>query len=123
MRQLILWTFAVLGGLVVCAAAQEPPVTTPKTYTRAETLVLVTKDAASQEAVTTDHVRVVEEHDRVWPDDDLGCVARKGLLEPSSIPGYAFVLDVDGRRFEYHADRAGRFKRCPPAKPRTRPIG
>ena len=81
------------------------------------------KDAASQEAVTTDHVRVVEEHDRVWPDDDLGCVARKGLLEPSSIPGYAFVLDVDGRRFEYHADRAGRFKRCPPAKPRTRPIG
>lgn len=100
-------------------AVQDPAVAAPTPRTRAETLALVARDIATREKVAVEQVRVLEQHDRTWEDEDLGCPARKGLREPRPVPGYAFIVEVGERRFEYHADRMGRIKRCPPAKPRS----
>ena len=70
-------------------------------------------------------IRLIAAHNRVYSnaclqtDEDLGCVARKGLQEPSPVPGYLFVVRVGQQTWEYHTDRQGRIKRCPPAKPKT----
>jgi hypothetical protein len=64
-------------------------------------------------------LRVVSSDERTWPDRSLGC-GRRGLTEPEPTPGYAFVLDVDGRPQTYHTDRTGRIVRCPAA---GKPLG
>ncbi|HQZ39687.1 MAG TPA: hypothetical protein PLH72_11675 [Vicinamibacterales bacterium] len=123
MRHQTLCTLAFACGLVAMAAAQGALVPEPRPHTRAETLGLVTREVAAREKVEVEEVRVVEEHDRTWTDADFGCVARKGLMEPVPVPGYAFIVAVGERRFEYHSDRLGHLKRCPPAKkPRTPPL-
>jgi hypothetical protein len=114
---------AISGSVLVAAclatAAGQPPVTSPKPHSRAETLALIRKDVAAHEHVEATAVTTVREEDRIWDDEDLGCVARKGLQEPSPVPGYLFVVRVGQQTWEYHTDRLGRIKRCPPAKPKT----
>ena len=113
---------ALAGSLLAAgclAVAAQTPATPPKPHTRAETLALVRQDVAAREKVAAASVTVVRQEDRVWDDDDLGCAARKGLKEPSPVPGYLFVVQAGGLTVEYHSDRMGRIKRCPPSKPRA----
>ena len=88
-----------------------------KPLSRAETETRVRKDLAARLKVEAPQVGVVEASDRTWPDEGLGCVARKGLREPTPVPGFAFTLVHAGRTFVYHTDRSGRFVRCDPKKP------
>lgn len=75
-------------------------------------------DLAQRLGVAADQIEVASTGERTWPDQGLGCAARKGLYEPAPTPGYIVVLVYAGQRYEYHADRAGRFLRCDaPAKP------
>jgi hypothetical protein len=88
-----------------------------KPLSRAETETLVKKDLAARLKVAVPQVEVVEVSDRTWPDEGLGCVARKGLREPVPVPGFAFTLAYAGKTFVYHTDRSGRFVRCDLKKP------
>ena len=106
-------------ALNVAATVFQAETPRPRPHTRAETLKLVVADVAARAKVDAAAVAVVREEDRVWDDDDLGCPARKGLREPQPVPGYLFVVEAGGQTLEYHADRMGRIKRCPPAKPRS----
>ncbi|MEZ5288947.1 MAG: hypothetical protein R2712_29930 [Vicinamibacterales bacterium] len=112
---------AVLAVAAVSAAAALAQAPTPPMKTRPETRALVVADLARSAHVAEDAIEMVKEEDRVWPDANLGCPERKGLLEPVPVDGYAFTLKVDGRQVEYHTDRQGRIKACPPAKPRVQP--
>jgi len=88
-----------------------------KALSRAETEALVTKDLASRLRVPVEDIRVVDAVDRTWPDDTLGCVARKGMKEPKPVEGFAFTLTHADKRFVYHSDRHGQFRRCDEKKP------
>ncbi len=84
---------------------------------RSETEALVKQDLAQWLKVRVDQLRLVGASDRTWPDTNLGCSARKGLSEPTPIPGYAFTLAHGGKQYVYHADRSGHFRRCDAGKP------
>ena len=75
------------------------------------------ENLAARLKVPVDQIEVVDAADRTWPDDGLGCGARKGLSEPMPVPGFAFTLAHSGTRYVYHTDRSGQFRRCNPEKP------
>lgn len=79
---------------------------------REETRAKVTADLATRLRVPVKEIRVAAESNRTWPDETLGCGGRKGLYEPSPVPGFAFTLTHANRRFEYHTDTHGRIRRC-----------
>jgi hypothetical protein len=111
--------------LALCAALAAPaqaaqPISRDTPVSRSETEALVKRDLAERLKVPAERLNVVSASDRTWPDASLGC-ARKGLAEPRSVPGYAFTLIYAGKRYIYHTDRSGNFKRCDAGK-RTGPI-
>lgn len=87
--------------------------------TRSETEVLVKRDLADRLKVDVARLQVISASDETWPDLLLGCGGRKGLVEPRPVPGFAFTLVYEGKKYVYHSDRNGKIKRCEPGKPRT----
>jgi len=88
------------------------------TVSRAETARLVVEDLARRLGLPASQVRVVHASDRTWPDATLGCGDRRSVREPAPVPGFRFTLEAGARRYIYHSDRSGRFRRCdPPSKP------
>lgn len=85
--------------------------------TRSETEVLVKRDLADRLKVDAARLQVISASDQTWPDSTLGCGGRKGLVEPTPVPGFAFTLTYAGRKYEYHSDRNGKIKRCENTKP------
>jgi hypothetical protein len=77
----------------------------------ADTELLVIDDAAKRLDIPLDSIRVVESTERTWPDEQLGCTARR-TAEPKPVPGYLIVLDAAGTRQTYHSDRRGHISRC-----------
>lgn len=109
--------FVALTALLAAATGASSQTPAPAPHTRAETLALVRKDVATRDRIDAATLVVVREEDRTWDDAGLGCGARKGLREPSPVAGYSFLLRAGERTWEYHSDRMGRIKRCPPVKP------
>jgi hypothetical protein len=86
--------------------------------TQAQIEVKVKEDVARRLRLRAEDVRVVESASRTWPDRGLGCAARRGVFEPSDVPGFVVVAEAGTRRFTYHTDRYGRIVRCrTPSKP------
>jgi hypothetical protein len=104
-----------LGGAPPAAAMQA---NSKEAMSRAETEELVRRDLAERLKVPAAQLTVVSASDRTWPDANLGCGARKGVLEPAPVPGFAFTFTHAGRRYEYHSDRRGQFRRCDAVKRR-----
>lgn len=88
--------------------------------TQAETEALVRADLAARLKVGADELRVDEAKSRTWADKSLGCGERKGLEEPTPVPGYEFTLSYSDKKVTYRTDRHGRLVRC--AKP-GKPLG
>jgi len=85
---------------------------------QADTEKLVKADLAKRLKLPEESLKVVEVSQRTWPDQLLGCRARRGVQEPTPVPGYLFVLEAAGMRHTYHADRQGHMARCDaPPKP------
>ena len=97
--------------------ARGTPMQERKALSRAEMEVLVKENLAARLKVAVDQIDVVDAAERTWPDDGLGCSARKGFSEPIPVPGFAFTLAHSSARYVYHTDRSGQFRRCPPRKP------
>ena len=115
LRVLSLLTIATLGTAPL--AAQEKNAE-PKELTQVEIERRVKDDMARRVGLRAEDVRIVELGARVWPDAGLGCVARRGVFEPTRVPGFEIVAEAGGRRFVYHTDRRGQLLRCAtPRKP------
>src|SRR5262245_13596962 len=84
---------------------------------RAETETLVKQDLAQRLKVRADQLTVISASERTWTDATFECSARKGLAEPTSIPGFAFSLAYGGKQYVYHTDRNGHIRRCDAPKP------
>ena len=78
---------------------------------------LVKKDLADRLKVSVDQVKVMSAEERTWPDANLGCGARKGLVEPSPTHGFEVTLASGGKKYVYHTDRSDKFRRCSSGKP------
>lgn len=88
--------------------------------TQAETEALVRADWAAHLKVSAhEHeLKVDEAKSRTWADRSLGCGERKGLEEPTPVPGYEFTLSYADKKVTYRTDRHGRLVRCSkPGKP------
>ena len=83
--------------------------------------VRVRIDASRRLRVAFDKVRVLEVAGRTWPDERLGCSARKRAVDPAPTEGFRIVAKVKATRLTYHTDRTGRVLRCAvPAKKNKR---
>ena len=70
------------------------------------------EDAATRAGVDPTAVQVISVQARDWPDTSLGC-PKPGMFYAQVItPGYLIVLEVAGRRLEYHTDSARRVEPC-----------
>jgi Ferritin-like domain len=58
-------------------------------------------------------VQVVSMEPRNWPDTSLGCPQPDMLYAQVVTPGYLVLVDVSGKRIEYHTDERGTVVRCP----------
>ncbi len=73
---------------------------------------------SEQLKVGAEDIHVTEAEAWTWPDASLGCEGRRRLMGGSPVPGYRFVLVLGDKRFTYHADTRGSFRRCDaPTKP------
>lgn len=101
----------VWSWLIASALARER-------LTLADTEALVKADLAARLKVEESEVRIVESKEKTWPDANLGCGGRKGVVEPAPVEGFEVTAASGDRKFSYHTDRSGRLVRCdPPAKP------
>ncbi|MEP7116535.1 MAG: hypothetical protein ABI880_03065 [Acidobacteriota bacterium] len=101
--------------LTVSAGAQTPP----KKHSLDDTEVLVKQALAATLKVEVATIAVESREARRWPDADLGCAPRKGIVEPVPTDGFGFILTHAGKRYVYRADTFGRVRQCPPRKPRA----
>ena len=106
-----------LHATTAVVSAGERLIVEDMSMSRGETAALVTQDLAQRLEVRVDQLRLISASDRTWPDTNFGCRARKGLIEPTPIPGFAFTLAHGGRQYVYHTDREGHFRRCEAGKP------
>lgn len=110
---LILFSF-VLPFPAAVAAADLPE----KDLTLEETQARLQSQVSVQLKVAAEDIQVTEAEARTWPDASLGCEGRRRLMGRSPVQGYRFVLAVGEKRFTYHADTRGSFRRCDaPGKP------
>jgi hypothetical protein len=63
--------------------------------------------------VPPETVQVVSIEPRNWPDSSLGCPQPDMLYAQVVTPGYLVLVDVSGKRIEYHTDERGTVVRCP----------
>lgn len=85
-------------------------------------LELVREDLARRLNAVTAEIEVIHLESRTWPDASLGCVARKGVFNEQSIPGYRILLSYLGLNYEYHTSLAGEFRYCRDAEKPLDPI-
>ena len=115
-----------LGTTLVLCLLASVPVSSGEgdvVKTQAETEALVRADLAAVLGVEADAIKVDEAKSRTWTDKSLGCGERKGLEEPTPVPGYEFTLSYSDKKVTYHTDRHGRLVRCAkPGKP-GKPLG
>jgi hypothetical protein len=84
--------------------------------------VRVRIDASRKLGVAFDKVRVLQVAERTWPDERLGCSARKPVADPAPIPGFRIVARTKATRLTYHTDRTGRVLRCAVPAKKAKPI-
>lgn len=111
------WTMLATGPMAAHTLQQEPAATRVE-LSEEETASRVKADVARRMKIEAAAVRTIETASRTWPDAGLGCNARRGVLDPTPVPGFRIVAEANGRQFVYHTDRFGRLLRCStPSKP------
>ncbi len=113
--------FPVMSALLILIALGQGPAA-GRELTRTETESRARRDLSVRLGVPARDVRVVASDPRTWPDQRLGCVARRGVEEPVPVPGYRIVLDADGKRYTYHTDLAGKIVHCEESLKRLLPM-
>ena len=99
-------------------AAQPTGASAARTLSASETAALAQADLAAFLGVPAAQIQISSSASRTWPDQGLGCSARKGVYEPAQIAGYEFIFSHGGATYRYHSDQHGRVVRCPdPGKP------
>lgn len=95
--------------VVATATVEEDSVTGSPTPTGAsrgimEPLITLAKeDLAARLDVDVDEIAVVRTESVVWPDSSLGCPQPDMAYTQVQVDGALIVLEVDGRRYNYHS--------------------
>jgi len=67
---------------------------------------------AADLGVSPESVQVITIEPRDWPDSSLGCPQPDMLYAQVITPGYLVLVEVSGKRMEYHTDKLGTVVRC-----------
>lgn len=94
---------AILAG-AFCAQGQQP--------TDNPLVAKCKADLAARLKVSADEVKVVSVEEVTWPDASLGCPQPGMDYTMALVDGYRIVLQVQGKTYEYHTDRAQRLVYC-----------
>ena len=122
MRAILLTFVCALNWTMLHVSAIDSLILENRSVSRAETEALVKRDLAQRLKVRADEVELIEASDRTWMDPTFGCGERKGLSEPTAIPGFAFTLGYAGKQNVYHTDRNGHIRRCDATRKPVAPI-
>jgi hypothetical protein len=101
---------AQLIGSLQAPAAGSPAAGTPVASTPGLAPVLAA--IAADQHVSETAVQVMAFEPRTWPDSSLGCPQPGQVYLDVLTPGYLALVEIDGQRFEYHADERGNLVRC-----------
>jgi len=83
-----------------------PPTTpVPSDPSEQELVVRAKEDLAGRLAIGVDQIKLVEAQAVDWADTSLGCPKPGRMYAQVITPGFRIVLEVKGRRYEYHTDR------------------
>lgn len=99
-------------------AATIPPVNpvksfpTPTPQPMQAMIDMVRSDLAQRLNTELSGIEVIHTESRTWPDNGLGCAARKGVFNEQPISGYRIILSYLGSTYEYHTSLAGDFRYC-----------
>jgi hypothetical protein len=66
-----------------------------------------TNALASQLGVDASTVSVVSVEAKDWPDTSLGCPEPGMMYGQMMTPGYAVILEAQGKTYRYHTDASG----------------
>jgi hypothetical protein len=81
----------------------------------------VAADAAAEEGVDVEAVRIVTAEHVTWPDGALGCPEDDGMYTQALVEGYRIVVEVDGQEHHYHGGAGqGPFRCDDPQEPAER---
>jgi hypothetical protein len=69
-------------------------------------------ELATEQGVSAADIKVVSAQAVNWPNGALGCPKPGKMYTQAIVPGYRIELEVGGKRFRYHAGKAGAYKRC-----------
>jgi hypothetical protein len=73
------------------------------------------EDLAKRLTITVAQIRLVETTEVEWSDSSLGCPQPGMSYAQVLTPGYRVLLEADGKRHEYHSNRANYVVYCAPA--------
>ncbi len=76
----------------------------------------VRADAAGQWQHRDPSALVIAADEVTWGDGSLGCPQPGQAATQALVPGWRLVLRDGPRTLSYHADRHGRWVRCPPER-------
>jgi hypothetical protein len=74
----------------------------------------IVADAASRAGVDRSAFTVATAAAVTWSDSSLGCPEPGMVYMQALVPGYHVILEQAGTQYDYHADRRGNFRLCPP---------
>jgi hypothetical protein len=89
-------------------ATPMPPALPPSlTGDAADVARLAIERVAGESGIAQDALRVTSYSKEMWPDSGLGC-RQPGMMYMQVItPGYKFVIEGEGERFNVHTDQSG----------------
>jgi hypothetical protein len=124
-------SFCLLGAAVVsaCAVSAEPPPGVSRMPARVapaanngvevrggevpvETIDKVKADLAKLRDTSAAAVKLVSAESVIWPNGALGCAKPGQMYTQATVPGYRVELELNGRRYAYHAAERGYFTLC-----------
>jgi hypothetical protein len=92
---------------MVQGGAQATPAATPEAT--GPPIVAIANDLG----VAEEDIKVVSVEPHDWPDTSLGCPKPGEVYGQVITSGYLIIVEVNGKRSEYHTDQQGNVVRCP----------
>ncbi len=80
-------------------------------------LAEIVRAGATEAGVEPDAVEVVVAEAVTWSDGSIGCPEPGMMYTQALVPGYRLVLEVDGRKLNFHATESGDFRYCENPRP------
>ena len=105
--------------LIESGAVVQPMPGAPNSKANVEEKAL--QDLADRLDVPLDDVELLSAEEVDWPDGSLGCPEEEMMYVQALTPGYRFIFESDGQKYEYHTDLGNQLVLCIDGRPAAAP--